>query len=41
MSLIEDLISQFNKNEKFSENIKVIPYGLNGIIYQKLYPYLK
>lgn len=41
MVLIEDLISQFNKNVKFSASIKLIPYGLNGIIYQKLYPYLK
>ncbi len=41
ISLIEDLISQFNKNIDFSNSIKIIPYGLNGIVYQKLYPYLK
>ena len=40
MILIDDLISQFNKNVAFSKSIKVIPYGLNGIVYQKLYPYL-
>lgn len=40
MLLIEDLIRQFNKSIDFSESIKVIPYGLNGIIYQKLYPHL-
>lgn len=41
MALIEDLILQFNKSIDFSNSIKIIPYGLNGIIYQKLYPYLK
>lgn len=41
MALIEDLIMQFNKSVDFSKNMKVIPYGLNGIIYQKLYPYMK
>lgn len=40
MALIEDLILQFNKNVSFSQTIKVIPYGLNGIIYQKLYSYM-
>lgn len=39
-SLIDDLILQFNKSIDFSSSIKVIPYGLNGIIYQKLYLYL-
>lgn len=38
MILIEELVKDFNQNIDFSENIKVIPYGLNGIIYQKLYP---
>lgn len=41
MLLIEDMITSFNKNMDFSKHIKVIPYGLNGIIYQKLYSYLK
>lgn len=41
MALIEDLIMQFNKSVEFSNSIKIIPYGLNGIIYQKLYPYIK
>ncbi len=40
MALIEDLIMQFNKSTDFSKSIKIIPYGLNGIIYQKIYPYL-
>lgn len=39
--LIEDLIQQFNKSIDFSKKMKVIPYGLNGIIYQKLYTYMK
>lgn len=39
MVLIDDLIRDFNVNIDFSNHIKVIPYGLNGIIYQKLYPY--
>lgn len=38
MVLIDALIKDFNKNIDFSEHIKIIPYGLNGIIYQKLYP---
>ncbi len=38
--LIDDLILQFNKSIDFADSMKVIPYGLNGIIYQKLYPYL-
>lgn len=38
MVLIDQLIKDFNKSIDFSENIKIIPYGLNGIIYQKLYP---
>lgn len=41
MLLIEDLLAQFNKNISFSDGLKVIPYGLNGIIYQKLYTHLK
>ena len=39
-ALIDDLILQFNKSIDFADSMKVIPYGLNGIIYQKLYPYL-
>jgi len=39
--LIEDLLVQFNKNVDFSNHMKTIPYGLNGIIYQKIYSYLK
>ncbi len=40
MALIEDLLMEFNKNLDFSKSLKVIPYGLDGIIYQKLYPNL-
>ncbi len=39
--LIDDLIYSFNNNLDFTSHIQNIPYGLNGIIYQKLYPYLK
>lgn len=38
--LLDDLIKSFNSNVDFSQHIKDIPYGLNGIIYQKIYPYL-
>lgn len=38
-ALIDDLIKQFSRNIDFSNQMKIIPYGLNGIIYQKLYPY--
>lgn len=38
--LIDDLLFSFNTNIDFSKHIQQIPYGLNGIIYQKLYPYL-
>ena len=38
--LIDELITEFNKDYKFNNCIKDIPYGLNGIIYQKIYPYL-
>ena len=37
MLLIDNLILEFSKNIGFSNHIKIIPYGLNGIIYQKLY----
>ena len=39
-SLIDDMLSQYNKNIDFSRHVQDIPYGFNGIIYQKLYPYL-
>ena len=38
--LIDDLIKEFNSNIGFIDHIKDIPYGLNGIIYQKIYSYL-
>lgn len=37
--LIDDFLSTFN-NIDFSFHIKDIPYGINGLLYQKLYPYL-
>lgn len=39
--LIDDLLSQYNENIDFSNHMKAIPYGLNGILYQKVYSYLK
>ena len=38
--LIDDLICSFNNTLDFTKHIQNIPYGLNGIIYQKLYQYL-
>ena len=38
--LVDDLIENYSVGLKYKENIKSIPYGLNGIIYQKIYPYL-
>ncbi len=40
-ALIDDLLVTYNKNINFSNGIKSIPFGLDGIIYQKVYPYLK
>lgn len=38
--LIDDLLNKFNYNVDFSEHIKNIPYGLDGVLYQKIYPFL-
>lgn len=38
--LIDDLINSYNNNMDFSVQIKDMPYGLNGIIYEKIYPYI-
>lgn len=38
--LIDDLLYTNKRYNKFANKIKVIPYGLNGIIYEKLYPYI-
>lgn len=38
--LIDDFINSFNNNMDFSVQIRDMPYGLNGIIYEKIYPYL-
>lgn len=37
--LIDDIISEFNTSIDYARNIKDIPYGLNGIVNQKVYPY--
>lgn len=37
--LLDDLVLEFNNNIDFNGKIKVIPYGLNGIISQKLNDY--
>ncbi len=38
--LIDDFLKHNSKTINYTKQIKEIPYGLNGIIYQKLYPYL-
>lgn len=38
--LLTDLLNEVNHNVNFTNNIKQIPYGLNGIIYEKVYPYI-
>ena len=38
--LIDDLLLSFNHHTDFATHIRNIPYGLNGIIYQKVFPYL-
>ena len=41
IALIDDFVIKNNKGMKYSKKMKTIPYGLNGIIYQKTYPYLE
>lgn len=41
ISLIDDYVFKTNKNLSYSKKMKSVPYGLNGIIYQKTYPYLE
>ena len=38
---IDDFVIKNNKGMNYSKKMKTIPYGLNGIIYQKTYPYLE
>lgn len=38
--LIDDLLNNFVSNIDFNVHIENIPYGLNGILYQKIYPFL-
>jgi len=37
--LLQDLIKEFNSNIDYSQKIKDIPYGLDGVINEKIYPY--
>ena len=39
-NLIDDFLKSYNANMDFSFHIKDMPYGLNGIIYEKIYPYM-
>ena len=39
-NLIDDFLKSYNSNMDFSFHIKDMPYGLNGIIYEKIYPYM-
>lgn len=41
IALIDDYVIKTNKSLAYSKRIKMVPYGLNGIIYQKTYPYLE
>ena len=38
--LIDDFLRSFNQNIDFSIHIQDMPYGLNGIIYEKIYSYI-
>ena len=35
--LIDELIMEYSKDFRLNQNIKDIPYGLDGIIYEKIY----
>lgn len=39
-ALIDDFLKSYNSNMDFSFHIKDMPYGLNGVIYEKIYPYM-
>lgn len=41
ITLIDDFVTKNNRGISYSKKIKRIPYGLNGIIYQKTYPFLE
>ncbi len=38
-NLVNELISKLNYNVDFMNQIKNIPYGLTGIVYEKIHPY--
>lgn len=40
IALIDDYVIKTNKSLSYSKKIKSIPYGFNGIIYQKTYPFM-
>lgn len=37
ITLIDDLINQYNENESDVHNIKKMPVGISGIVYEKIY----
>lgn len=39
-NLIDDFLKSYNSNMDFSFHIKDMPYGLNGVIYEKIYLYM-
>ena len=39
-NLIDELIGKLNYNVDFLNQLKNIPYGLTGIVYEKIHPYL-
>lgn len=39
ISLIDDLIKQYNENETDVHNIKKMPVGISGIVYEKIYSF--
>lgn len=41
IALIDDYVIKISKSVSYSKKIKQVPYGLNGIIYEKTYPYLE
>lgn len=41
VALIDDYVVKTKKSLSYSKKIKNIPYGLNGIIYQKTYAYME
>ena len=40
VNLIDDLIYKYNKNVSALVRFEEVPYGLNGVVYEKIFPYL-